>query len=262
MKILLLAEACGAGVGRHVIDLAHGLSAADHEVHLIYSTLRIDRAFVKGFNSLRAAHAGIRCTAVPMRRGPHPSDLVCGWRLRKYVRRHGPFDAIHAHSTKAGLLARTALAGLPGARIYTPHAPLTMNPDLKQWARSLLARYERSLARFTRSIIAVSPEELSHLQACGIPEEKLVLVPNGINMHALGQRGLPRFGSAGLYRICRASRAAEKSAAAVPGFRRSVAQGAAARRALDCRCGPNESFTRGSSRATRDCLKGPLARGM
>jgi glycosyltransferase involved in cell wall biosynthesis len=173
LKILLLVEACGAGVGRHTLDLARNLAAA-HDVHLVYSPRRADRAFLQGV-------AGLRAHALPMHRGPHPSDIAAGLRLRRYVRHHGPFDIVHAHSTKAGLLMRTALAGLPGARIYTPHAPLTMDPSLGVLRRTALAACERLLALWTGRIISVSQEEFDHLHRLGVPREKLSLVANGID---------------------------------------------------------------------------------
>jgi hypothetical protein len=45
LKILLVLEASGAGVGRHVIDLARELDCQGHTVHLIYSGHRMDGAF-------------------------------------------------------------------------------------------------------------------------------------------------------------------------------------------------------------------------
>ncbi len=172
MKVLLLAEACAAGVGRHVIDLARGLSAS-HEVHTLYSPARTDRRFLESIAELRGC-------AVPMRHGPHPGDLATGATLRRYVHRHGPFNVIHAHSTKAGLLARTVFAGLPGERIYTPHAPLTLNPALNPLLRAAIQSCENILALWTSRIIAVSPEERAHLKKLRIPGRKLAMVPNGI----------------------------------------------------------------------------------
>ncbi|MCU1262032.1 MAG: glycosyl transferase group 1, partial [Bryobacterales bacterium] len=141
----------------------------------MYSPTRADKAFLNGAERLRAH-------AIPIHHRPHVGDILSGLRLRSYVRRHGPFDAIHAHSTKAGLLARTALAGLPGKLIYTPHAPLTMDPGLKPFSRLVLAAYEKLLARWTDRIVTVSPEEFDHLHRLGIWYEKLSLVPNGIDV--------------------------------------------------------------------------------
>lgn len=176
MKILLLVEACGAGVGRHVVDLSRKLSET-HRVHLVYSPKRADRAFAKGI-------VGLRAHPIPMHRGPHPSDILAGLKLRRYVRKYSPFDILHAHSTKAGLLMRTALAGMPGARIYTPHAPLTMDPGLSAPRRFAFTSYERLLALRTDRILCVSQDELNHLHALGIAREKLALVPNGIELLA------------------------------------------------------------------------------
>ena len=45
LRILLIVESSGAGTGRHVLDLADGLTARNCEVHLIYSTGRMDARF-------------------------------------------------------------------------------------------------------------------------------------------------------------------------------------------------------------------------
>lgn len=174
MKILLFTEACAAGVGRHVMDLAEGLTAEGNECHVIYSCARMDDAFNSRISQFAKSHE------LPFRKHPHWSDLRLTKRLRNYAKKHGPFDILHGHSTKAGLLIRLAAFGLPGAVIYTPHAPLTMNRSLPLLARMALAFAELVLASLTWKIIAVSKEEGRHIQAWGVPKNKISVVPNGI----------------------------------------------------------------------------------
>ncbi len=53
LRVLLIVESSSAGTGRHVCDLAEALLADGHDVHLIYSTIRMDSRFT-------FQHSGIR----------------------------------------------------------------------------------------------------------------------------------------------------------------------------------------------------------
>ncbi len=182
LRILLVTEASGGGVGRHLADLARGLLANGHEVHLVYSSRRADTRFLAELEEL----PGLRQTALNMRRSPHLSDLRALVLLRRYLRRHGPFDIVHSHSSKAGVLARIAPLGMRTTQIYTPHALKTMDPDLPWPLRRLYGLVERVLARsFSARVIAVSEAERRHALHCGLPSEKLVTIPNGIAGAAL-----------------------------------------------------------------------------
>ena len=174
MKILLLTEASAAGVGRHVIDLGEALTAAGHQCCILYGSKRMDQRFatrVRQFQNSRS---------IAITKNPSPSDLGVARQIRGYIQKHGPFDILHAHSTKAGLLLRLAAIGCPGAVIYTPHAPLTMNPALPRLVRVVIAQSERALCSLTDRVIAVSHEEAQHLRECGLPKRKVSVVPNGI----------------------------------------------------------------------------------
>ena len=101
--------------------------------------------------------------------------------LRRYLRREGPFDLLHCHSSKAGLLGRLAALGT-GVRVcYTPNALYSMSPKLSAPLRTIASLVESSLARFTDCVIAVSQMEYQHARQIGIPEERLSLTPNGID---------------------------------------------------------------------------------
>jgi glycosyltransferase involved in cell wall biosynthesis len=132
-KVLIVVEASGGGSGRHVVELTDGLLGSGCEVHVIYSRLRADRAFLNGL----AALIGVRTHQVPMRREPHWSDIACLWQIRRYIREAGEFEIIHAHSSKAGPLARLAAIGTDAARVYTPHA---MRPDATSCRAGVLSR--------------------------------------------------------------------------------------------------------------------------
>ena len=78
-RVLLIVESSGAGTGRHVLDLADGLLRRDCEVHLIYSTGRIDQMFRERLAEIE----GLPSMALAMRTAPTPGDV----RVVKKVRR-------------------------------------------------------------------------------------------------------------------------------------------------------------------------------
>ncbi|MBI5394539.1 MAG: glycosyltransferase [Verrucomicrobia bacterium] len=181
MKILLIIESSGAGVGRHVIDLAGDLARGGQAVHLIYSPLRVDGLFARGLEELRAL--GVPMMPLAMKRSPHPKDAGCCLAIRRYLKQHGPFDVVHGHSSKGGALARLSGIGLPGIRVYTPHAMFTMNPGLRPAVKWVFATIERVLGWFGDGIILVSEDERQHALEVGLPARKLFVITNGIRLH-------------------------------------------------------------------------------
>jgi glycosyltransferase involved in cell wall biosynthesis len=194
LKILLLLEATLGGTGRHILDLASGLLALDHEVHLVYSTLRADRAFVQGLAALRH-EPRFRSHEIFIRRELGLSDIRAYFALLKYVRRHQPFDILHAHSTKAGFLLRLLISRRRASVVYTPHGLMTLNSDLKHFSRWAVCLLESALARVSDSIISVSGAERQCAIETGIPERKLIVIHNGLSpthVPAMGHRDAMR----------------------------------------------------------------------
>jgi glycosyltransferase involved in cell wall biosynthesis len=176
LRIALVTESAGGGVGRHFLDLAGGLAARGHEVVAIYSPGRIDTTFRQRQAGLR----GVRFRELPMRRSVHPLDARDAWRLARLLKGEGPFDLVHGHSSKGGALARLAGRWLRVPAIYTPHAIVTLDPTLPPWKRTLYARIECWLARSTAALIAVSNDEADHIRQLSVSSQRLYVVPNGI----------------------------------------------------------------------------------
>ncbi|MBK8208624.1 MAG: glycosyltransferase [Rhodospirillales bacterium] len=189
LKILIVVEAAGGGSGRHVIELAEGLTAVGCNVHLIYSEVRSDPNFRAGLAKLKK----VNTLSVPMRREPHWTDLGCMLRIRQYIRKFGGFDVVHAHSSKAGVLARIAAIGCRTATIYTPHAMRTMDPGLHPALHAFYRLIEVALARSCSDlIIAVSDFERSHIQKQGVPKSKICVIVNGVPQVPPSDRGAIR----------------------------------------------------------------------
>lgn len=180
MKVLLVLEATLGGTSTHILDLADGLLEQGLDVHLAYSTLRADRGFTAGLTSLRAARPSLRCCEIPMTREVAASDIRSYLKLQRYVRAHGPFDVIHAHSTKAGFLSRL-LVNRRGARmVYTPHGLMTLNPSLKGLGRRAVSVLESALSRISDAIIVGSGNERECAMQTGISSSRLTTIPNGV----------------------------------------------------------------------------------
>ena len=176
MHVLLVLEACSGGAGRHVIDLASGLLSRGHDVALIYSPLRAEAWFVREIGAIQR----LNIRELQMGRSVSFGDIAMSRTLQRLIDEMGPFDVMHGHSSKAGALLRLAQARKNIPVVYTPHAPITMDPELSRLARSVYFVVERILAGLCERIICVSPDERKHLQSLGFAESKLRVVCNGI----------------------------------------------------------------------------------
>ena len=184
LRVCQIVEATSAGVGRHVIDLVSELVGDPQlDIHLIWSPIRADGEF-KTF----VQRVGVPSMELPMLRRPGWQDGPATLAIRKYLRRNGPFDIVHGHSSKGGALARLAAAGTTAHAVYTPHALATMNPTMKRPARWAFTGAEAVLARLTGHLIAVSPEEAQHAARLGLASERISVVPNGLRPAVGGQR--------------------------------------------------------------------------
>jgi len=182
MKVLLVLEATLGGTSRHLLDLADGLLERGIEVHFVYSTLRADGNFLSGLASLRATRPGFHCHSIPITREVTFSDISSYVKVSRYVSDHGPFDVIHAHSTKAGFLTRLLLNSGSARMVYTSHGLMTMDPALTGARRRAVCRLESMLAYRSDVVVSVSNAERHAAVQTGIPASKIILIPNGIHL--------------------------------------------------------------------------------
>ncbi|WP_406693554.1 glycosyltransferase [Singulisphaera sp. Ch08] len=188
LRILLIAEACGGGAGRHVLDLAEGLRDRGCEVHLISSPHRMDR-FFQG----RLERAGtIRHLSLPIHHGIHPGDLISLRSIRRYLREFGPFDVIHGHASKGGALARLAAIGSKAVVLYTLHGYIVMDPGIKRAKRRFYHAIEWTLSKLTHRIVTVSPEEQRAGLGSGLGRSRVIMIPNGVDPIDLPSRSETR----------------------------------------------------------------------
>jgi glycosyltransferase involved in cell wall biosynthesis len=174
MRICHIIESAGGGTGQVVVDLARAGVVEGQEVTVVYAPNRAEASFVEELCSL----SRVRVIASSMRQRVGGHDLLHAWKLFRVLRKSGPFDVIHAHSSKAGALARIVGIGLPKTRkVYTPHCFATMDPK----ASAIYLHVERALSWLSDAIIVVSSFERDHaVRRIGISRSKIALIANGI----------------------------------------------------------------------------------
>ncbi len=172
MRICHVIESAGTGAGQVVIDLSHYCASQGDEVTVIAGARRAEAHFVDTLSAM----PGVKLVFSSMRREIGLHDARDAWLLYKELRRHGPFDVIHGHSSKGGALARLAGIFFPKAvKAYTAHGFITMAPSSSR----AYGWIERFLSCFCDAVVAVSEGEGRHALSLGIPAHKVKVIPNG-----------------------------------------------------------------------------------
>ena len=154
LRILHVLRSPLGGLFRHVLDLSREQIKRGHQVGLIADAstggTRADQVLAD-----LEPHLALGLTRFPMRRNPHPSDLLALGRVIGATRAKRP-DVLHGHGSKGAVYAR--LPGvLPGGskslvRVYTPHGgSLHYGAGLPK--NELFMRVERMLARHSDLIL-------------------------------------------------------------------------------------------------------------
>jgi len=164
IKVFEVVE-CGGpgGTGEQVAAICNGLDPARFDVSLVYA--------VRGGEpeEYRAKCAGAKAAYfIPelTREISLSRDLSAFRRLRALFAEHRP-DVVHAHSSKAGVLARSAAkaAGIKSI-FYTPHGYGFLQQDRSAASRGLYKAVETALSR-VGSVIACSPGEAALARSIG-----------------------------------------------------------------------------------------------
>jgi glycosyltransferase involved in cell wall biosynthesis len=150
LSVLLVVEPGLDGVFRHVEGLVDFLLTQNQRIHLAYSSRRSGQAMallVERVRKMGGETVDLRVANTPQLR-----DFTALSQLVGLIRRTRP-DVIHAHSSKAGVLARAA-AILTGHRqcLYTPHAyygmakPASLRVGFFNWVERVAARFATTIA--------------------------------------------------------------------------------------------------------------------
>lgn len=171
IKIFQVVECDGADrTGEQVAALCNGLDPAKFQVSLAYAT----RSGSPDEFRARCPGATAAYHVPEMTREISPArDAAALRRLRALFSERRP-DVVHAHSSKAGVLARAAAKSAGTGRIfYSPHAYGFLSPDRSAAARALYRAVEKAAARIGTTI-ASTPSEAAQARALGATSVSVV----------------------------------------------------------------------------------------
>jgi glycosyltransferase involved in cell wall biosynthesis len=177
LNVVMVAEAAAGGVAVHLADLLRGLVMRGVDVHLIAPQAE-DRFDTQLLNNECLALCR-SATRLPLHRSIGLHDISSFAQIYKAIEAVRP-DIVHAHSSKAGVLARACFGAW--RTVYTPHAVYTLNPTLRAASRCLFGAIEGAFGRWLNDrIIAVSDDEARHLhEDLWIPRERIETIWNGV----------------------------------------------------------------------------------
>lgn len=177
-RVLQVFEPGVDGAFRHVEGLVEFLlRQKDWRVGIAYSSVRSSDGLFSLVDNVRAS--GGPALDLQVGNSPALSDLRALFQLRKLIKDFQP-DIVHAHSSKAGGLARVPFV-LPNVpTFYTPHAYFGMGPH-KGLKSHLFDNIERILAP-RATTIHVSGEEADFASAkLRLTTEFEKPIPNGVD---------------------------------------------------------------------------------
>jgi glycosyltransferase involved in cell wall biosynthesis len=134
--------------------------------------------FVPQLESWGIRHIPLRHATRSVAVGQDLQALAELWQL---FRRLQP-DIVHTHNPKPGLYGRVAAraAGVPGI-VNTVHG-LYASPDDQALRRTVVYALERAASACSGAELVQNPEDLEVLARWGVPDRKLVLLGNGVDL--------------------------------------------------------------------------------
>jgi glycosyltransferase involved in cell wall biosynthesis len=173
-RVLICHQPVDGGVGRHIRDLANGLAQRDWEVILCAP------------EPLSGLEQPTTYVQLDLRRAISPrGDLAAAARLAGIVRELRP-DVVHAHSSKAGAVARLARAGHPRVPlVYTPHGYAFAGYFSRRGERAAYRGVERLLAPLASRVLCVCEAEAALARSVG-RSDRVRVVHNGIDVAPAG----------------------------------------------------------------------------
>lgn len=184
LRVMQVVEAMTGGTRRFVLDVATGLDPEEFRQHVVMSTRR-DRFAAEDLAILEAA--GVEATVLDMVRSLHPARDLAGFcALRRIIGEWHP-DIVHAHSSKAGFLARAAIhyGHWPEKRplaLYSPHC-FAFQACVGIVRQRFYLEIERLAASWTDCFVFISAGERRAALARGLTsEDKVHDLPLGVDV--------------------------------------------------------------------------------
>jgi len=174
-----------------VLHVITGLAAggAESQLRLLLRHTRHEAEVVALYNAGSVADQlrvdGIAVTDLGMRSNKEPGAVL---RLARLMRA-GRYDVVHTHLYRACLYGRVAarLAGVPTV-VATEHSLLDDQLEGRPSTRGVRLLY-RASERLGRRTIAVSAAVRDNLLRWGLSPDRVVVVPNGLDLDALAFDG-------------------------------------------------------------------------
>jgi glycosyltransferase involved in cell wall biosynthesis len=172
--VLLTYEPPDGGVAENVAQLALGLGA------LGWEPVVAGPPESNVYERIEAA--GVAVNRLPFQRGiGGPAGEVRAARALDTMLARGGFHVVHAHSSKAGALARLVAARRRVPSVYSPHCFAFLS-DVGLLQRTFATSTERLLARSTAAIVCVCEDEKERALEAGVgPASILRRVDYGVD---------------------------------------------------------------------------------
>lgn len=182
-KVVIISEALGGGVRKHILDLLLNLDKSKYKIYFIYNLDRADNLMKDSIKEL--GKIGIDLVEIKhMKREINlKSDLKAFKEVYKNLKNIKP-DIVHCHSSKAGAIGRIVgkIIGIKNI-YYTPHAYVMQNPNISNKKKVVYSIIEKYLSKiFTTKNINVSYGEREFAIKNRIDKSsKFLVVYNGID---------------------------------------------------------------------------------
>jgi glycosyltransferase involved in cell wall biosynthesis len=156
-----------SGQTTYVESLSKGLVLRGHDVTVVLP--EILRAI-----SSEYVDSGVKVISLPMRKLFWPmKSIIAFLNLLKHER----YEIVHVHSQEAGVVARCLSWLARSKKIF--YTPQTIDIRQTQWQKIYIF-LECALAHITNQIFSVNQVDAKRMINWGIPEEKVSVIPNGI----------------------------------------------------------------------------------
>jgi glycosyltransferase involved in cell wall biosynthesis len=171
------------GPALHVSYLTRGLASRGYETTLVTGRVGPNEGSMEYVAEEAGAHP-VYVDALQRNLSPL-DDLIALANLVRLIWKIRP-QVLHTHTAKAGAVGRAAALLAVGARprvvVHTYHGHVLTGYFSKRLSRAFLG-VERTLARFTSALIAVSPEVRDDLVRLGVaPASKFAVVRLGLDL--------------------------------------------------------------------------------
>lgn len=178
LRILHTVRAPVGGIIRHILDLANGQAERGHQVGIVADSLTGGERAVSALAEI-APRLALGVHRLPIKREPHPSDIM-GWtQFMRIVTRLKP-DVLHGHGAKAGAFVRVKSPPKNTIRVYTPHGGSLHYPP-STLKGQVYSRLERALMNRTELFLFESAfARNTYQRVIGTPSGLVKCVFNGV----------------------------------------------------------------------------------